>query len=227
MLLSDADAAIEILACVTVISPKLTCTGARTLSWRGDQGQSGRRGPQPGCRLRTQTRSCKHKNVVSITCVIADQGVVDIQQGSVVGADVERVSGRLGRRGRDEACTKLASFAYACYKKDKELKTCNLPVRATRRTRRTDLQLVSACMLWCVLQCGVCVVNKSGGTIRYDCMVSLFASGLSYCLGPPGYLNRSVLTSNRLCNNRDSAWRSTSRLTACCAAVSLAATRVC
>jgi len=56
-------------------------------------------------------------------------------------------------------------------------------------------------MLWCVLQCCVCVVNKSGGTIRYDCMVSLFASGLSNCLGPPGYLNRSVLTSNRLCNN--------------------------
>ena len=56
-------------------------------------------------------------------------------------------------------------------------------------------------MLWCVLQCCVCVVNKSGGTIRYDYMVSLFASGLSNCLGPPGYLKRSVLTSNRLCNN--------------------------
>jgi len=79
--------------------------------------------------------------------------------------------------GRDPI--QLASFAYACYKKDKELKTCNLPVRATRRTRRTGLYLVSACMLWCVLQWCVCVVNKSGGTIRYDCMVSLFAPGLS------------------------------------------------
>jgi len=39
--------------------------------------------------------------------------------------------------GRDPI--QLASFAYACYKKDKELKTCNLPVRATRRTRRTGL----------------------------------------------------------------------------------------
>jgi len=29
----------------------------------------------------------------------------------------------------------LAAFAFACYKKDKELKSCNLPVRATRRTR--------------------------------------------------------------------------------------------
>jgi len=28
----------------------------------------------------------------------------------------------------------LAAFAYACYKKDKELKTYNLPVRATRRS---------------------------------------------------------------------------------------------
>jgi len=39
--------------------------------------------------------------------------------------------------GRDPI--QLASFAYACYKKDKELKTCNLPVRATRRTRTTGL----------------------------------------------------------------------------------------
>ena len=31
----------------------------------------------------------------------------------------------------------LAAFAYACYKRDKELKTCNLPVRTARRTRRT------------------------------------------------------------------------------------------
>jgi len=32
-------------------------------------------------------------------------------------------------------------------------------------------------------------------------LVSLFASGLSNCLGNPGYLNRSVPTSSRLCDN--------------------------
>jgi len=36
-------------------------------------------------------------------------------------------------------------------------------------------------------------VATCGGTIRYDWMVSLTALGLSNCLGPPGYLDRSTL----------------------------------
>jgi len=38
------------------------------------------------------------------------------------------------RRFMGQDAKTLAAFAYACYKKDKELKTCNLPVRAIRRS---------------------------------------------------------------------------------------------
>ncbi len=49
------------------------------------------------------------------------------------------------------------------------------------------------CVMVCLAVVCLCGENLWCGTIRYDWIVSHTALGLSNCLGPPGYLDRSTL----------------------------------